>query len=102
MAVYQQDGAAPRVGRGVADLVRDAGLVDVGVQLHADASPIGHSRRTVLLDLVRSLRPKILERGLLNERELAELHQAASEHLADARTVVVPLLLFQVRGRKPL
>ena len=86
VAVYQHDGADPRLGRGVADLVRDAGLVDIGVQFHADASPIGHSRRTVLLDLVRSLRPKILERGLLDERELAELHRALSEHLADART----------------
>lgn len=99
--VFHQDGADPHIGRSVAKMCHDAGLLDVGVQVQADAYPIGHPRRTVLLEHVRSLTPKILDRGLLDERELDDLHRAASEHLSDARTVVVTLLMFQVWGRKP-
>ena len=47
--------------------------------------PAGHSRRTLLPDLVRSLRPVILELGLSDERELAEVDRAVRAHLADPR-----------------
>jgi ubiquinone/menaquinone biosynthesis C-methylase UbiE len=76
-AVFHQDGADPRIGRSVAQMYRDAGLVDVGVQVQADAYPLGHPRRTVLLQHVKSLTRKILDRGLLDERELDDLHSAA-------------------------
>jgi hypothetical protein len=60
----------------------------------APAYPAGHSRRTLLPDLVRSLRPMILELGLSGERELAEVDRAVRERLADPRTVVMPHLLM--------
>ena len=44
------------------------------------------TRRTVLADLVRSLRPKIAELGLADERELTEVDQAVRTYLADPRT----------------
>ena len=55
----------------------------------------------MLADLVRSLRPVIVELGLAGERELTEVDQAVRAHLADPRTVVVPHLWFTVWGRKP-
>jgi ubiquinone/menaquinone biosynthesis C-methylase UbiE len=98
---YRTDGANPHVGRGVAGLLRDAGLVDVGVELKADAFPLGHAWRTVLLEIVSCLTPKILERGLADERELVDIHRAAQAHLADPRTVVTPFMMFLAWGRKP-
>ena len=44
---------------------------------YAPIYPAGHSRRTILPDLVRSLRPMILELGLSDEPELAELDRAS-------------------------
>ena len=60
----------------LAELYREAGLRDVQVQARARAYPAGHTRRTVLADLVRSLRPMIVELGLADERELTEVDQA--------------------------
>jgi hypothetical protein len=53
------------------------------------------------IDLVRSLRPRILELGLSDEGELGEVDQAVREHLADPRTVVMSRLLVAVSARKP-
>lgn len=69
--------------------------------MHAPAYPAGYSRRTLLPDLVRSLRPAIAELGLAGEQELAELDQAVRAHLADPRTLMMPHLLVVARGRKP-
>jgi SAM-dependent methyltransferase len=101
LAVWRHDGADPYLGRRLPDLLRGAGLVDVGVEARADVYPVGHSRRTIHADLVQSMRPKILDRGLLDERELDELDRAIREHLSDPRTLVVPHLYFLSWGRKP-
>ena len=68
---------------------------------HANAYPAGHSRRTILPDLVRSLHSTILELGLANERELSDLDRAVREHLTDPHTVAIGHLLFVAWGRKP-
>jgi hypothetical protein len=47
------------------------------------------------------MRPKILQRGIADERELDEAEHAAREHLDDPRTLVMPHLLFLAWGRKP-
>jgi SAM-dependent methyltransferase len=94
-------GADRSVGRRLPELFRQAGLEEVELIAHAPAPPAGHSRRTVLPDLVRSLRPVVCELGLSDEQELAELDQAVRGHLADPRTVTVIHLLFAAWGRKP-
>lgn len=100
-AGFGRSGADARIGRRLTEAYRQAGLVDVEVAVHAPAYPAGHSRRTVIPDLVRSLRPVILELGLCDERELAELDRAVREHLADPRTLMMPHLLVVAWGRKP-
>jgi ubiquinone/menaquinone biosynthesis C-methylase UbiE len=100
-AGFSRSGADARIGRRLTEAYRQAGLDDVEVAVHAPAYPAGHSRRTVIPDLVRSLRPMILELGLCDERELAELDRAVREHLADPRTLMVPHLLIVAWGRKP-
>ena len=83
------------------ELYREAGLEEIGVTAHASAYPAGHSRRTILPDLVRSLHSTILELGLANERELSDLDQEVRDHLTDPRTVAIGHLLFVAWGRKP-
>jgi hypothetical protein len=50
---------------------------------------------------VESLRPKILQRGLLGERELDELDTGVRAHLDDPRTLIIPHLYVLAWGRKP-
>jgi SAM-dependent methyltransferase len=100
-AGFSRSGADLFIGRRLTELYRQAGLEEVEVVVHAPVYPAGHSRRTILPDLVRSLRPMILELGLSDEPELAELDRAVREHLADPRTVSLAHLLVVAWGRKP-
>ena len=68
---------------------------------HARVYPPGHSRRTVRPDLLRSMRPQILELGLASEAELDDMDAAVRAHFDDPRTVVLPHLFFLTSGRKP-
>jgi hypothetical protein len=63
--------------------------------------PPGNTRRTVRLDLVRGMRPQIVQLGLADAKELDALDAALRPHLEDPRTVAMSGLLFLVRGRKP-
>jgi ubiquinone/menaquinone biosynthesis C-methylase UbiE len=100
-ASFVRSGADLLIGRRLPELYRQAGLEQIEVVVHAPVYPAGHSRRTLLPDLVRSLRPMIIELGLSDERELAELDQAVREHLADPRTLALAHLLVVTWGRKP-
>jgi len=102
MSIRRQDNADPYIGRRLPGLFRQAGLTEVGVEATADIYPPGHPRRTVRVDLVRSMRPRSLALGLAGQRELEELDRAAREHLDDPGTLVLPHLLFLAWGRKPL
>jgi SAM-dependent methyltransferase len=100
-ASFPRAGADLRLGRRLTELFREAGLTDVGATVHASCYPAGHSRRTVIPDLVRSLHPVILSLGLAGERELADVDAAVRAHLADPRTLIMPHLLVTAWGRKP-
>lgn len=100
-AAFTRSGADPMLGRRLTELYREAGLEEIGLVVHAGTYPAGHSRRTLLPDLVRSLRPVIFELGLAEERELAGIDRAVRRHLADPRTLVMPHLLMAAWGRKP-
>jgi SAM-dependent methyltransferase len=100
-AVFRRNGADPWIGRRVAHLFRQAGLDDVQAEARVQMYPPGNSRRTIRLDLVRSMRPQVLEMGLASAAELDELDTAARAHLDDPHTVVIYGLLFLTWGRKP-
>ena len=99
--VFRRNGADPWIGRRVPGLFRQAGLEDVGTEASVQMHPPGHSRRTIRLDLVRSMRPQVVEMGLASAAELNELDAAARAHLNDPHTVVLSGLLFLTPGRKP-
>jgi ubiquinone/menaquinone biosynthesis C-methylase UbiE len=97
---FRRNGADPTIGRRVAELFRQAGLADVGVDARVQMYPHGNSRRTIRLDLVHSMRAQVVEMGLASEGELDELDAAARAHLDDPRTTVISGLLFMTWGRK--
>jgi hypothetical protein len=88
------------IGRRLPALVREADLRDIGVRAHAELIPPGHTRRTIRLDLVRSMRPKIVALGIASEQQLDDLDCAAREHLDDPHTLVLPHLFFLTWDRK--
>ena len=98
---FRRNGADPWIGRRVPELFRRAGLRQVQVEARAQMYPPGNSRRTVRLDLVRAMRPQVLEMGLATAAELDELDAAARAHLDDPDTVWMSGLLFLTWGRKP-
>ena len=101
-----QDALPPRRRRhshrpALHQLLDAAGVVDIGVQARADVPPAGHPRRTVILDILRAMRTKITEQGLLSTAELDRLDSDARKHLADPSTLIMPHLSFIAWGRKP-
>lgn len=99
--VFSRTGADWRMGRRVAELYRAAGLVDVQVDVCAAVYSKGHTRRTIRVDLLRSMRPFIVELGLATESELDGLFSEALAHLDDPDVIVMPSVNFVVSGRKP-
>jgi ubiquinone/menaquinone biosynthesis C-methylase UbiE len=97
---FSRNGADPEIGRRVPELFRNAGLADVMVESRTQMYPPGNSRRTLRLDLVRALRPQIIEMGLANAQELDKLDAEARLHVEDPHTIVMSGLLFLVWGRK--
>jgi SAM-dependent methyltransferase len=98
---FRRNGADPWIGRRVPELLRRAGLEDVEVEARVQMYPPGNARRALRLDLVRAIRPQVLEMGLATTAELDELDAAARAHLDDPQTVVMSSLLFRTWGRKP-
>jgi ubiquinone/menaquinone biosynthesis C-methylase UbiE len=100
-AAFTRNGADPFIGRRLTEMYRQAGLQDVQAEVRAPTYPPGHTRRTIRPDLVRSMRPAILEAGLADERELDELDRTVRQHLDDPRTLSLHGLYFLAWGRKP-
>jgi SAM-dependent methyltransferase len=101
VAAFGVDGADLCIGRRVPGLFRQGGLTDVGAEVRAELYPVGHSRRTIRLDLVRSMRAKIVSHAIASQQELDELDRVTRAHLADPDTLTSPNLYFLVWGRKP-
>jgi hypothetical protein len=100
-AAFRRNGADPWIGRRVPELFRRAGLEQVEVEARVQMYPPGNSRRAIRLDLLRSMRPQVLEMGLGTAAELDELDAAARAHLDDPDTLVMSGLLFLTWGRRP-
>jgi ubiquinone/menaquinone biosynthesis C-methylase UbiE len=100
-AAFTRNGADLRIGRRLTELYSGAGLEDIGVEARAGVYRAADSRRTVIVDLVRSLRPAILTLAIADESELDQLDRAVRAHVDDPRTLVMPHLSFLAWGRKP-
>jgi ubiquinone/menaquinone biosynthesis C-methylase UbiE len=101
-AAYRSDNADLLIGRKLTALLRNAGLVEVGADARADVYSAGHPRRTILPDLVRSMREKVVERGIASDEELTRLDREVRDHLANPETLTMSCLYFLAWGRKPV
>ena len=77
-----------------------AGLVDIRVDTRGEVYAKGHTRRTIRVDLLRSMRPFIVEFGLATDSELDGLFNVALAHLDDPDVIVMPAVTFLVSARK--
>jgi ubiquinone/menaquinone biosynthesis C-methylase UbiE len=100
-AAFRRHGADLFIGRRLAELYREAGLTEIGIEARAGVYRAADSRRTVVPDLVRSMHPMIVGRGLADQAELDALDRAVRSHLDDPGTLVMPHLTFLAWGRKP-
>jgi ubiquinone/menaquinone biosynthesis C-methylase UbiE len=100
-AAFRRHGADLFIGRRLAELYRQAGLTEIGIEARAGVCRAADSRRMVVPDLVRSMHPMIVGRGLAGQAELDALDRAVRSHLDDPRTLVLPHLTFLAWGRKP-
>jgi ubiquinone/menaquinone biosynthesis C-methylase UbiE len=100
ITAFSRNGADPHMGRRLGELYRHAGLTELNVEARAPVYPVGHSRRTIRADLVRSMRSQIVAMGIADNDELDALDQEVRNHLASPDVVVMPSLIFLVSGRK--
>jgi len=89
------------IGRRIARILRNAGLVDVRVNPLIHIYGPDHSRRPIFLQFVNNLRDRIVLEGLISQGEFAESIASVERHLSEPDTLVVSHLFIQAWGRKP-
>jgi SAM-dependent methyltransferase len=101
LIVWRANGLDPLIGHRLPALLREAGLVQVEVEVHGRADAPGAYHRKHLLALIEAVREEVIRRRLFKETELEELTTALQRHLDAPDTLVTRPLLFQAWGRKP-
>lgn len=89
------------IGRRIARMLRNAGLMDVQVNPLIHIYGPDHSRRPIFLQFVSNLHERIVSEGLISEEGFAECVESVERHLDDPETLVVSHLFFQAWGQKP-
>jgi hypothetical protein len=100
LSVYTRDGKDVRIGRRLPELLRTAGLDNVGCKAHARLNRPGDFHQQQLPVFLKLFWREIIQSELIDEQELVELFQQLETHLADPNTLVVSPLLFQAWGYK--
>ncbi len=100
-AYSRRNGIDIHVARSLPRLLRDAGLVDIGVRALVYVDPPGHIRRRILEVFVDNLAERLIAAGLTTRKELDRLGGLLARHLDDPATVVISDLFIQAWGRKP-
>ncbi len=101
IAAFAHGGGDFNAGRHSLQRFRKAGLEDVRARAAVLTLPPGDPYIRLPCQFAASLRPRILEAGLMTERELDAAVAACDRLSRDSRTVVVSFLAMQVWGRKP-
>jgi len=89
------------IGRRIARMLRNAGLMDVQVNPLIHIYGPDHSRRPIFLQFVNNLHERIVAEGLISEAEFTECIASLERHLGEPETLVVSHLFIQAWGRKP-
>lgn len=98
---WRAAGSSVFIGRHAPSLLRQAGLTELGCDVHAHVWRSGDLYQSLLLTFAGIFRARILEQGLLADGELNELVEELEEHLTRTDTFVTHPLFFQAWGQKP-
>ncbi len=101
LAAFAQGGGDFNVGQRTYGMVRAAGLRDVQVRPAVLALQHGHPYMRLPILMATSLRPRILEGGLLSEAELDEALAGCEQVAQDPERFALTFVVTQVWGRKP-
>ncbi len=89
------------VGRKLPGLLREAGLVDIGLDAHVNVWMPGDRYHKTLPHFVREFRERILQLSDLTEQEFDRCLNELEEHLEQPTTFTLYNTLMQAWGRKP-
>jgi SAM-dependent methyltransferase len=95
-------GADLRGARHLATLLRDGGFANVEAEVHARLARVDEPRRLQLLALISSIREPLFRQGTWSSDHLDTLVASLRSHLEDPNTVVMPGLVVQAWGYKPV
>ena len=90
------------IGRRTHRLFREAGLIDIAVDVAVQTHPPGHSRRPIFRDFVNNVRTQLIGGGFLTAEDLERDLSAYERQLADEKVVSTSSLYFCLRGRVPI
>jgi hypothetical protein len=100
VAAWQAAGLDPFIGRRMPALLRNAGLIDISLDVHARIWRFTDPYQMLLLKFLGIFRDRILSGGFLTAGQLDRLTTELHEHLAKPETFVIYALFFQAWGRK--
>jgi ubiquinone/menaquinone biosynthesis C-methylase UbiE len=86
------------IGRRIARMLRNAGLVDVQVNPLIHIYGPDHSRRPIFLQFVNNLHERIVAEGLISEAEFAKCIASLDRHLSEPETIVVSHPIYPSMG----
>lgn len=101
LTAYRRTGKDFNIGRRVARMLRDAGLVDVGVRPTARVTNVGEYYQTFLLTIAGLVRDGIVAGGDLTADEFDSYAAALRAHLHAPGTLTCQPLMWQAWGRVP-
>lgn len=95
-------GADLQGARQLPQLLRVGGFLNVEAEVHAHLARVGEPRRLQLLSLITSIREPLLRGGTVSGEEIDALAASLRSHLEDPKTIVMPGLVVQAWGYKPV
>ena len=101
LAAFRGGGGDFNAGRRTYQMLCSMGINEVQIRAAIMALPPRHPYRRLPVQFVTSLRPRILNLGLLTEAELDEAVAECEQIVADTNTIVLTFALIQTWGIKP-
>jgi hypothetical protein len=89
------------IGRRTHRLFREAGVVDIDVDLIVRAHPLGHSRRLFFRDFINNVRDRLIDGGFLSRDDLERDLGLYEARLSDPEVLATSGLYYRLSGRVP-
>jgi ubiquinone/menaquinone biosynthesis C-methylase UbiE len=97
---FHANGGNAYIGRELSGYLRDAGIKNVQVKVHAGTVNPREYRRTHLLSLLDVMHDKVVGSGILSESQLSDHREDLITHLNNPDTLLIDKLLVQAWGQK--